>query len=120
LQIDEFIFLFSLLVGGIVEIVGEDTLAEFATKAGIFSTLVCGLVGLIPNCASSVVLTELFLDGVIGTGSVLAGLLSGSGVGLLVLFRVNKNVKENLLITAVIYVVGVLIGIGFDLLGIVL
>ena len=65
------------------------------------------------------VLTELFLDGVIGTGSVLAGLLSGSGVGLLVLFRVNKNVKENLLVTAVVYAVGVLIGIGFDLLGIV-
>lgn len=119
LQIAGFIFLFSLLVGGIVEIVGEDTLAEFAAKAGIFSTLVCGLVGLIPNCASSVVLTELFLDGVIGTGSVLAGLLSGSGVGLLVLFRVNKNVKENLLVTAVVYAVGVLIGIGFDLLGIV-
>ncbi len=120
LQISVFIFLFSLLIGGIVEIIGEDTLEAFTKNAGIFSILVCGLIGLIPNCASSVVLTELFLDGVIGTGDILAGLLSGSGVGLLVLFRINKNLKENLMITALIYSVGVLIGIAFDLLGIVI
>lgn len=120
LQIAGFILLFSLLIGAVVKLIGEDTLAMFATEAGVFSTLVCGLVGLIPNCASSVILTELFLDGVIGTGAVLAGLLSGSGVGLLVLFRVNKNIKENLLIMAIVYGVGVLVGIGFDLLGIAL
>ncbi len=120
LQIAFFIFLFSLVVGGLVEWIGEDRLAAFAAEAGIFGTLVCGLIGLIPNCASSVVLTELFLDGVIGTGSILAGLLAGSGVGLLILFRVNKNVKENLIVTAVIYGTGVAVGILFDLIGIVL
>ena len=120
LQIALFVFLFSLVIGGIVEWIGEEELAALAAKAGIFSTLVCGLIGLIPNCASSVVLTELFLDGVIGTGSVLAGLLAGSGVGLLVLFRVNKNLKENLVITGIIYTSGVLIGILFDLFGIAL
>ncbi len=120
LQIAGFIFLFSLIVGGVVELIGEDKLAALASEAGIFSTLVCGLVGLIPNCASSVVLTELFLDGVIGTGDILAGLLAGSGAGLLILFRVNKNIKENLLITTIIYGVGVMVGILFDLLGIVL
>ena len=120
LQIALFIFLFSLIIGGLVEWIGEEELASLAAEAGIFSTLVCGLIGLIPNCASSVVLTELFLDGVIGTGSVLAGLLSGSGVGLLVLFRVNKNLKENLLITGIVYASGVTIGILFDLLGVTL
>ncbi len=120
LQIAIFIFIFSLVIGGFVEGIGEEKLAEFASNAGIFSTLVCGLVGLIPNCASSVVLTELFLDGVIGTGSLLAGLLAGSGVGLLVLFRINKKPLENLLITLIVYASGVMIGILFDLLGIVL
>ena len=120
LQIALFIFLFSLIIGGLVEWIGEDNLSSLAAEAGIFSTLICGLIGLIPNCASSVVLTELFLDGVIGTGSILAGLLSGSGVGLLVLFRVNKNLKENLLITGIVYTSGVTIGILFDLLGVAL
>ncbi len=120
LQIAIFIFLFSVAIGALVEVIGEDKLAAMASNAGIFSTLICGLVGLIPNCASSVILTELFLDGVIGTGAVLAGLLAGSGVGLLILFRVNKNIKENLIITGIVYGTGVLIGILFDLFGIVL
>jgi hypothetical protein len=120
LQISLFIFLFSLLIGGIVEWIGEENLAKLAAEAGIFSTLACGFIGLIPNCASSVILTELFLDGVIGTGAILAGLLSGSGVGLLILFRVKKNIKENFLITGIIYASGTLIGILFDLLGITL
>ncbi|MBQ9747654.1 MAG: arsenic efflux protein [Clostridia bacterium] len=120
LQIAFFIFLFSLAVGGLVEWIGEDRLAALAAKAGVFSTLICGLIGLIPNCASSVVLTELFLDGVISTGSILAGLLAGSGVGLLILFRINKNIRQNLTVTAVIYGVGVGVGILFDLLGLTL
>ena len=78
----------------------------------------CGLIGLIPNCAASVVLTELFLDGIISTGSMMAGLLAGSGVGLLILFRINKNIKENLLITAVVYGSGLFVGILFDLIGV--
>ena len=82
--------------------------------------MVCGLIGLIPNCAASVVLTELFLDGVISTGSMLAGLLAGSGVGLLILFRIHKNIKENLIITAVIYASGLIVGILFDMIGIVI
>jgi hypothetical protein len=120
MQIAFFIFLFSLALGAVVELVGEETLASLASGAGVFTTLVCALLGLIPNCASSVVLTELFLDGVITTGALLAGLLSGSGVGLLILFRLNKNVKQNLAITAVILGTGVAVGILFDLIGVVL
>ena len=77
-------------------------------------------MGLVPNCASSVILTTLFVEGVIGTGSLMAGLLAGSGVGLLVLFRINKNLKENLIITAIVYLSGITYGLLFDLFGIVL
>lgn len=119
-QITLFIFLFSLIIGGIIYFVGEEQIAALAANAKILGPVICGLVGLIPNCAASVVLTELFLDGVISTGSVIAGLLSGSGVGLLILFRINKKVKENLLITAVVYGSGLIIGVLFDLIGIVL
>ncbi len=119
-QIALFVFVLSLLFGGLVEVIGEEALARFAAQAGVFSTLICGLIGLIPNCASSVLLTELFLDGIIGTGSLLAGLLAGSGVGLLVLFRVHKDLKANLLITGIVYLSGIMIGLLFDLIGIVL
>ena len=100
--------------------VGEEKIASLASEAGVLGPVVCGLIGLIPNCAASVVLTELFLDGVISTGSMLAGLLAGSGVGLLILFRIHKNIKENLIITAVIYASGLIVGILFDIIGIVI
>lgn len=119
-QIALFIFIFSLLVGGIIYFVGDEKIASLASEAGVLGPVVCGLIGLIPNCAASVVLTELFLDGVISTGSMLAGLLAGSGVGLLILFRIHKNIKENLIITAVIYASGLIVGILFDMIGIVI
>ena len=75
-----------------------------------------GLIGLIPNCASSVLLTQLYLEGVLGGGSMIAGLLSGSGVGLLVLFRVNDNLKENIKIMLILYGVGVIAGVIIEFL----
>ncbi len=120
LQIAFFIFIISLLIGALMHFIGEETLAAFASKAGIFTPIVAGLVGLIPNCASSVVLTQLFLSNVISTGALMAGLIANSGVGLLILFRVNKNWKANLLITGIIYITGVVLGIFFSLIGIVI
>ncbi len=120
LQIAFFVFLFSFLIGLAIHLIGEDQISAFTASAGIFTPLVAALVGLIPNCASSVVVTELFLGGVISTGAMLAGLIANSGVGLLVLFRVNKNIKNNLLIMLTVYLTGALTGILFDLLGIVL
>ena len=119
-QIAFFIFVFSFLIGVAIHFIGEENLSSFAASAGIFTPLVAGLVGLIPNCASSVVLTQLFLADVISTGALLAGLIANSGVGLLILFRVHKNWKSNLLITATIYGTGILIGILFDLIGIMI
>lgn len=120
LQISLFVFLFSFLIGLAVHLIGEDSISAFTANAGVFTPLVAALVGLIPNCASSVVITELFLSGVISTGALLAGLVANSGVGLLVLFRVNKNIKKNLLITLSVYLTGAFTGVLFDLLGIVL
>ena len=65
--------------------------------------ILLALVGLIPNCSVSVVITESYLSGLIGLGGLFAGLLSNAGIGLLVLFRTNKNLKENLVITSTLY-----------------
>jgi len=72
-------------------------------------------VGIIPNCASSVILTELYLSNVISLGSMVAGLLIGSGVGLLVLFKVNNNIKENLKILGILYLISVVAGITIEI-----
>ena len=79
--------------------------------------MLAGLVGMIPNCAGSVVITQLYLEGAMDIGSAMAGLLSGSGVGLLVLFRVNHNRRENLKIAGLLYGIGVGAGIIVGLLG---
>ena len=120
LQITFFIFLFSFLIGLAIHWIGEDRISDLTANAGILAAPVAALVGLIPNCASSVVITELFLDGVIGTGAMIAGLIANSGVGLLILFRVNRGIKENLLILATVFAAGTLTGILFELAGIVL
>ena len=73
--------------------------------------MLSGLVGLIPNCAGSVVITQLYLEGAMGLGAAMAGLLAGSGVGVLVLFRVNHDKRENLGIMALLYTLGVCAGI---------
>ena len=74
------------------------------------------MIGLIPNCASSVVLTELYISNLITIGTLLSGLLTGSGLGILLLFKTNKDLKQNLIILSIIYFVGVFIGIIVDLL----
>ena len=102
-----------------IELLGEDTLAALFTDLPVVGVLIAALIGMIPNCAASVTVTQLFLDGVISTGAMMAGLLTGAGVGLLVLFRLNRRPKENLLIMGVLFGSGVLWGVLIDLLGIV-
>ena len=72
--------------------------------------LLAGLAGLIPNCASSVVITQLYLEGLLSFSAMMTGLLVGAGVGLLILFRINEDWKENLVITGILYVTGVFAG----------
>ena len=110
-----FIFLISLALNGTVEIIGEDTLASWILDRPFLGNFLAALVGLIPNCASSVVLTELYLSDVISLGSMMSGLLVNGGVGLLVLFRNNRPVKDSLRILGILFAVGVLSGLLIDL-----
>lgn len=116
-----FILLITFVLNTVIFWIGEETIGSLASGAGrFFLPFLTAVIGLIPNCAASVVLTQLFLEGVISTGAVLSGLLVGSGIGLLVLYRTHKHWKKNLIITAVLYAVGVVIGLIFDLIGIVI
>lgn len=119
LQIFSFIVLISFLLNLLIGYVGEDILAAFISEKSVLGPMVAGLIGLIPNCASSVVLTQLYLEGVLSAGSMTAGLLAGSGVGLLVLYRVNDDLKENIKITLMLYSIGVVSGILIEMTGLV-
>ena len=114
-----YIFLISLVLNIIIGLVGEETLAGLFTGTPIAGELIAALVGLIPNCASSVVITELYLQGILGAGQMMAGLLVGAGVGILVLFRTNRSLKENLKVTAALYAAGVAWGLLIELTGVV-
>jgi len=107
-----------LILNLLVYFIGEDNIRSFLlnNKGAYF---ISSLIGLIPNCASSVIMTEIYLSGMISFGSLISGLLTGAGVGLLILFKTNKNIKENILIIFLLYIIGVLFGYLIDLIGIV-
>ena len=113
-----FIGLVSFILNIGFEFLGEDNISKLFMKDSIFAPFISSLVGLIPNCGASVVLTELYLKGTISTASVIAGLLTSSGVALLVLFRVNKNLKENITILSLVYFVGVIVGVLMQFIGV--
>lgn len=110
LKIALFILVISAALNLVIELVGADTLSGLIFNHKVFGPLIASLVGLIPNCASSVILTQMYLEGVIGLGSMMAGLLTGAGVGWLVLFRASKNLKKTLKIIGLIYVFGAVSG----------
>ena len=115
LNITIFIFFITLVLNGIIAYIGKDTIAHFISKNVILGPIVAGLIGLIPNCASSVILTELFISNVISMPVLISGVAVNAGVGLLVLFKTNKNAKENLKIVGLLYIIGVLAGIILEL-----
>lgn len=115
LKISLFILLANLIIGLIIFEVGEDKLSSLLLNKNIFKYFIASLIGLIPNCASSVIITELYLSKIITIGTLMSGLLTGSGMGILVLFRTNKNIKENLFILGVIYFIGVILGLIIDI-----
>ena len=106
-----FIFLITLVINTIIHLIGEDTLSSFISNRPILGPVIAGIVGLIPNCAASVIITQLYLEGLITVATLIAGLLVSAGVGLIVLFRVNKNLKENIKIVLLLYIIGVVSGI---------
>ena len=119
LQITMFIFLVTLVIGFLVEILGEDQIGSIIGSQPVLGVLLAGLVGMIPNCAGSVIITQMYLGGILGTGQMLAGLLAGAGVGILVLCRTNRGAKENLGFIVLFYVISICWGILFETLVII-
>lgn len=115
------IFVFILIVNLVMEIlinmIGEDTIAGVLNNQPIIAPIIAGLIGLIPNCASSVIITQLYLDNVISAATMISGLLVGAGVGLAVLFKTNKGIKNNIRITILLYAIGVISGIILEFIG---
>ena len=113
-----FILIITFVINIIIHLVGEETIGNFVQSNVILGPVLGGIIGLIPNCASSVILTQLYLQNVIPISTMISGLLVGAGVGLIVLFKMNKGIKQNLKITALLYIIGVLSGVIIQILGI--
>lgn len=117
LSIFIYILIVSIILNTVIHFIGEDNLSNLILNKPILGPVIAGLIGLIPNCASSVILTQLYLSNVITVATMISGLLVGAGVGILILFRVNKNIKENSKIIVLLYVIGVIAGITLQLCG---
>ena len=116
LNIFLFIILITFIINIVVHFVGEETIASWILNKPIIGPIITSLIGLIPNCAASVIITNMYLENVISLGSMIAGLLTGAGVGLAVLFKTNNKLKENIGIVALLYTIGAISGIIIELL----
>ena len=113
-----FVLLITFVINIIIHLVGEETIGNFVKSNVILGPIFGGIIGLIPNCAASVILTQLYLENVIPAATMISGLLVGAGVGLIVLFKMNKGIKQNLKITGLLYTIGVVSGIIIQSIGI--
>lgn len=117
LQITLFIFIISIFLGALMESAGADVIRVTVLEIPVVGELVAALIGMIPNCAASVFITELYVEGMIGIGPMMAGLLAGAGVGSLVLCRMNKrHPKQNVGILLFLYLISVFFGIILDMM----
>lgn len=117
LNIFIFIILVTLIINIIIYFIGEEAIAHFMLNKPIIGPMIAGLLGLIPNCASSVIITQMYLENVISAATMISGLLVGAGVGLAVLFKTNKGIKNNIKIVGVLYAIGVISGIILEFIG---
>ena len=111
-----FLFICTFVLNLLMELIGMQTVSKILLRDTVFQPVVAALIGLIPNCGASVILTEFYIDGVISFSSAIAGLCSSAGLGLLVLFRVNKNRKEDLSIVALLFGIAALAGVILQIL----
>lgn len=116
LKILAFLTVIIFLINLCVELLGTERLSAILLNNSVFQPLIAALIGLVPSCASSIILTQLYLEGAISFASVIAGLCTGAGAGLIVLFRENRNLRENLFITFVLYVIAAVSGMAIQLL----
>ena len=117
-NISIFILLITLIINIAIHFIGEETIAGFLQDKPILGPIIAGLIGMIPNCASSVILTQMYLENVITAATMISGLLVGAGVGLAVLFKTNKGIKQNISILCLLYSIGVISGIIIEMVGI--
>ena len=114
------IFIFILLITIVINIgihfIGEEAIAGFLQNKPILGPIIAGIIGLIPNCASSVILTQMYIEDVISIATMISGLLVNAGVGLAVLFKTNKGIKQNLSILTLLYCIGVISGIIIEII----
>ena len=110
-----FLLLFTFVLNIGIELIGEENIKSVVLNRPVLGSLLAALVGLIPNCASSVALTSLFADGVLSSGALLSGLMVNAGVGLAILFRNNRPVKDSLRVVAILFGISVICGIFIDL-----
>ena len=118
IHIFAFILIVTFIINILVHFIGEETIENFLLNKPILGPMISALIGLIPNCAASVIITNMYIENVISVASLIAGLLTGAGVGLAVLLKTNKNLKQNLLIIALLYAIGVISGILLQFIGI--
>ena len=105
-----YLFIFTFLIGFIMEGFGKNAIQSIFLSGSAFQPLIAAVIGLIPNCAASIMLTQLYMDGVLSFGSAIAGLCSSAGLGLLVLFRMNRSMKENITVLAFLVAIAVTAG----------
>jgi len=115
-EIITYIFVFTLVLNVIIGFTGEENIESLFVSVPVVGHLIAAVIGLIPNCASSIIITNLFLSGVISSGIMMSGLLVGAGVGLAVLFRTNRNTKQNIMIGCTLFIIGTVLGILIDAL----
>ena len=116
LNIVVFILLINFILNICFNYLGQDYLSKILLKDSFFGPFISGLIGLIPNCGASVMLTELYINNAINFGSLISGLLTGSGIAIMILFKTNKHFLENLKIVGILYLIGVLSGIIIELI----
>ena len=116
LNIAIFVLIINIVLNTVFELGLEDILSKILLQDSIFGPFISSLIGLIPNCGASVIITELYLNEAISLGSLLAGLLTNSGIALVILFKTNKNLKENLTILGLVYLIGSIIGLIINLI----
>ena len=112
-----FVIIATFIINLLFEFVGEENISKLFLKNNIFAPFIAALVGLIPNCGASIALTEFYLSEIITLGTAIGGLLTGAGVGLVILFKQNKNIKENISIVLLIYFIGAIVGTILNIIG---
>ena len=114
-RLTAYILVFTFVLNVLLEWIGMDTLTAILGRDTWFQPLLTALLGLIPNCASSILITELYLAGGLSFAAAMSGLCAGAGVGLAVLFKTNRPMKENLGILALLYVISAAVGLLLEL-----